>query len=215
MKSILLVEDDINLTEVLSAFLERNNLRITAAPNIATAMKYLKEEVFSLLVLDVALTDGIGFEILQKSKNYLMKTPKIIISGMDSLDLDIEAYLNGASLFHQKPLNFKLLLAQIESLTSDQEDIHIDYKSNSLFYGNKSCILSQQEVRIIEKLVNFRGYPVPRSKILSDCIGRSETDSALETSISRIREKLKKNNFPLLITTKRNIGYSISVRKGV
>lgn len=219
MKKILIVEDDVNLRNELSIFLNNNGFDSICLDNFSNTLNDIIKINPDLVLLDVNLPCCDGEYICRELRKKSC-VPIIIITSKDSELDELISINNGADHFVTKPFNVQILLAKINSLlkrnsSNTSMDI-INAKDFILNVGkctlekNDVCIeLTKNEFRILRYLVLNRNKIVAREDIMenlwdSDCfIG----DSTLTVNMARVRNKLESIGLKELLVTKRGIGY--------
>ena len=104
MKKILIIDDEVNVAILLSKFLTRNGFEVKTASNGTSAMEYLKNEDFTLVLCDFRLEDTDGREMLKNIKTQYPKTGVIIITGYSDIKMAVELIKMGAYDYITKPL---------------------------------------------------------------------------------------------------------------
>ena len=112
--SILIVEDDTNIRENLSAILQQNGYHTDTAKNGQEAIKKSNAKFFDLALLDIKLPDMEGIELLTTMNKNLPKTVKIIITGYPTMENAVKALNLGADAYIIKPVKPAKLLALID-----------------------------------------------------------------------------------------------------
>src|SRR5687767_9237699 len=114
---ILIVDDAPGISDVLAIKLEREGYVTAAAKNAERATKLLEQDEFDLLLLDIRLPDGSGFELLSRLRQHrsLLDTPIIIISGLDQPSDVAAALQDGANDYITKPFDFPIVIARIST----------------------------------------------------------------------------------------------------
>jgi two-component system nitrogen regulation response regulator NtrX len=111
MNKILIIDDEIDITESISAILTDDGFNCTKASNSEEAIAFLSNELFDLIILDVWLNDPDydGIKLLKLIKKKKIKTPVIIISGHGNIDMAVDAIKEGAYEFIEKPFKSERL----------------------------------------------------------------------------------------------------------
>jgi two-component system response regulator HydG len=118
--SILVVEDDANISETLSTILQQKGYNTDTAKNGKEAIQKSKAKFFNLALLDIKLPDMKGTKLLIKMHGDLPKMVKIMVTGYPSLENAVEALNLGANAYVMKPVNPRKLLALIEEKLEEQ-----------------------------------------------------------------------------------------------
>jgi len=120
--SILLVEDDANIRETLSAILQQKGYNTDTAKNGHEAIQKSKAKFFNLALLDIKLPDIEGTKLVTVMHENLPKMVKIMITGYPSLENAVEALNLGADAYIIKPFEPEKLLALIEEKLGKQRE---------------------------------------------------------------------------------------------
>lgn len=114
---ILIVDDAPGVSDVLAIKLEREGYVTVAAKNAERAGNLLEQDEFDLVLLDIRLPDGSGFELLSRLRQHrsLLDTPIIIISGLDQPSDVAAALQDGANDYITKPFEFPIVIARIST----------------------------------------------------------------------------------------------------
>jgi len=120
--SILLVDDDINILETLSAILQQKGYNTDTAENGHDAIQKSKAKFFNLALLDIKLPDMEGTRLITMMQENLPKMVKIMITGYPSLENAVEALNLGADAYVIKPFEPEKLIALIEEKLVKQRE---------------------------------------------------------------------------------------------
>ena len=213
--NLLLIEDNENIATGLIYAFKKNNHQLMFLTNVEDAKKYLQTNTPALIILDVSLPDGNGFDFYEnviKEK----KIPVVFLTAKDD-ENDIVKGLNlGAEDYMTKPFSTKELLARVDKIILRKKltksikvkNITFDFDKMICFRDNEVIELSSLELKIIHLLFNHVGKVVKRVTILDriwDWTGNDVDDHTVTVYLKRIREKLGTD----IITTVKGIGYRI------
>lgn len=213
--NLLLIEDNENIATGLIYAFKKNNHQLMFLTNVEDAKKYLQTNTPTLIILDVSLPDGNGFDFYEnviKEK----KIPVVFLTAKDD-ENDIVKGLNlGAEDYMTKPFSTKELLARVDKIilrnkltkSIKVKNITFDFDKMICFRDNEVIELSSLELKIIHLLFNHVGKVVKRATILDriwDWTGNDVDDHTVTVYLKRIREKLGTD----IITTVKGIGYRI------
>lgn len=219
--SILIAEDDYTLANALMNWLIRSGFSVYSVTSGLDAEKELNKNSYDLVLLDLALPDLEGREVLRRVRDGGDQIPIIIISARDGLTDKIAGLNSGADDYLTKPFEFGELEARIRVLLRKRTlrdipvivfgPIKIDKKKNLVWYNGDLLSLSQAEYRIIELLVLSAGEVLDRASIVETIEAEQGkiSDSALDVYIHRIRKKLLDDSIQL--KTIRGIGYRLTL----
>ncbi len=221
MAKILIVEDDESIRLGLKYYLEQENFDTVLAENYTQAKQLFSNDI-DLLLLDINLPDGNGFDILKEFKHQ-RDIPVIFLTAND-LEVSIVMGLDmGADDYITKPFKARELVSRIKSVlrrTSTYtesiihiQDISIDLKQAKVLKQGVDVMLTALEYKILLIFALNPGIVFSREKILADIWDVNEdyvNDNTLTVYIKRIREKIEDNpNQPTIIETVRGIGYKL------
>ena len=115
MNKILIIDDEIDITESISAILTDDGFYCSSASNSQEAIAFLSNELFDLIILDVWLNDPDydGIKLLKLIKKKKIKTPVIIISGHGNIEMAVDAIKEGAYEFIEKPFKSERLTLSV------------------------------------------------------------------------------------------------------
>lgn len=213
--NLLLIEDNENIATGLIYAFKKNNHQLMFLTNVEDAKKYLQTNTPALIILDVSLPDGNGFDFYEnviKDK----KIPVVFLTAKDD-ENDIVKGLNlGAEDYMTKPFSTKELLARVDKIilrnkltkSIKVKNITFDFDKMICYRDNEVIELSSLELKIIHLLFNHVGKVVKRATILDriwDWTGNDVDDHTVTVYLKRIREKLETD----IIITVKGIGYRI------
>ena len=132
MFSILIVEDDITFSLMLTTWLSKKGFTVKSVSSVADAKRKIEEETFDLVLSDLRLTDSDGIDLLKWMKNNHLSLPLIMMTGYAEIQTAVQAMKSGASDYIAKPLNPEELLNKIrESLLMEREEPRTEIESAS------------------------------------------------------------------------------------
>ena len=217
MNRILIAEDDSTLSAGLCRALKNEETETVAAENLRTAKELLEKGSFSLVLLDVNLPDGNGFDFLPYVKK-MYGIPVIMLTAND-LESDIVSGLEaGADDYITKPFSLAVLRArvntQLRKTVVKSENIKFmdgsyvfDFENMDFTVGGISVELSKTEQKLLRILTANAGITLSREKLVDRIwtYGAEYVDeNALSVSVKRLRDKLNAKEY---IRTVYGIGY--------
>ena len=208
---ILLVEDNKSISDNLKYTFNINNIDLDVTNNIKSTKDYLEYNKPSLIILDVTLPDGNGFD-LYKSELSKMNIPVIFLTACDTEENIVEVLNMGASDYITKPFRPLELIARINKIlhkkTIKIKDITIDMNKMIVTKNNEIINLTTLEYKILNLLIENINKVVTRDRIIDsiwEWTGNDVNDNTITVYLKRIREKLKSD----IIITIKGIGYRI------
>lgn len=221
MNQILIVEDDKALSRGITLALKSEELTFKQAYSCKEAMELWEKESFSLIILDVNLPDGNGFDILQSIRAHSF-VPVIMLTA-NNLETDIVAGLEmGADDYISKPFSLMVLRARVNTQLRKKQ-VHqseiikigpfaFDFVNMKYEKNGMSIELSKTEQKLLRILVENKGITISRANL----VDRIWTDgaeyvdeNALSVTVKRLRDKLEdKEDKVQYIKTVYGLGYT-------
>jgi len=223
--SILLLEDDISLVDGLKYALERNGFEVDVVRMVQEAIHRLaKIDSYDLLILDVTLPDGTGFEVCEKVRKGGHQIPIIFLTASDEEVNVIRGLDSGGDDYVTKPFRLGELCSRIHALLRRTDlskqnhqtlivcgDISIDLLGSRVMLKGEVLELTNAEYRLICLLVKNANRVTTRSSILNelwDSTGDFVDDNTLSVYVRRLREKIEVDpSHPKYLITVRGFGY--------
>ena len=218
---ILILEDDQAIGMGLEYSLTNEGFEVDLAENVKSAYELIKENIYSLFILDLTLPDGSGYEVCRKIKEN-GDFPVIFLTAMeDEVNIVMGLELGGDD-YITKPFRIKELTARIKTVlrrygknTSDGVvrvgDLAINTKEMSVTKAGEPIVLTSMEYRLLLTFVNNIDSVLTRNRILEelwDIDGDFINDNTLTVYIGRLRNKIEDDPAnPKLLRTVRGMGY--------
>jgi len=214
---LLLLEDDIELSETVEGFLEDSGFKVATAYDAIEAKSLIYEQQFDLLLFDVQVPYQNGLDLLVELRDSGLSKPVIFLTARNSEDDVIKGFNAGCDDYLRKPFSLKELQARIESLLkrefSKKRDncIHIDSEScfdvNSytIKKGSNIIELNPKEANLLKLLLQNRGNITTKDNIFETIWDYSAmpNEASIRTYIKVLRSIVGKEK----IATIKNIGY--------
>ncbi|MCW3491596.1 response regulator transcription factor [Dethiobacter alkaliphilus] len=224
MDTVLIVEDDKTIAMGIEYSLKQEGFAVTACYNATDAMEKFQTEEYSLIILDVSLPDGSGFDLCKMFRS-AKDTPVIFLTACDE-EVNVVMGLDmGADDYITKPFRVRELVSRIKSVLrrynkalSNNAEIHlgklmINTAEAKVYKDGEAVLLTALEYRLLLTLVNSKGLTLTRNQILEglwDVAGDFVNDNTLTVYIKRLREKIEDDpQQPQIIKTVRGLGYKV------
>lgn len=211
---VLLVEDNLSIAKGLIYAFKQNEYEVNYAQNIKEAENMLKAEKYSIIILDIMLPDGNGFELYEKIKQDYF-TPCIFLTARDDEDDIVKGIELGAEDYVTKPFSTRELIARMNKILLKGKNNKIKVKDITLdldklvVYKNDQIInLTALEIKLLTLLFTNIGKVIKREYIIEkiwDWTRNDVNDNTVSVYIKRIREKLDSD----IIVTIKGIGYRV------
>lgn len=212
---ILLVEDNKSISTALKYSLEQKSYEVIIAEDVKETIQILQKEKIGLIILDVSLPDGNGFELYKKIKEkYNIKT--IFLTARDDEDDVVMGLEMGAEDYITKPFSTRELIARINKICMREKknnivkikNIKCDLDKMCIYKNEKEISFSSLELKILMLLFTNLNKVVSREYIIEkiwDWTGNDVYDNTVTVYMKRIRQKLETP----IITTIKGVGYRI------
>lgn len=209
-KSILLVEDEARMQELIGLYLGEKDIKLLQAYNGREAYEILANEVVDLILLDVMLPAGeSGFQILEKVREKY-DIPVIMLTARSSNEDVIKGLQLGSDDYISKPFDEDVLLARIEAVLRRSEaregpsaglidGLEIIEDAYRVLYEGKDLPLTRKEFELLLHFINHPGRVFNRDQLMESLWGYdSETeDRTIDSHIRNIRDKFRKISYPI------------------
>ena len=213
---ILVVDDDKEIRQLLSEYLQRNGYLVSLAYNTKVAETLLDIFQFDLIILDILMPKETGVAFLKRKLT--VGAPVIMLTALGDVDDRINGLESGAEDYMAKPFEPKELLVRIEKLitrfkkTSSIEkkvgfgEYEFDLENNTLFKGGKNIFLTTSQRDLMAVFAKNIGMIISREEIIEQL--NDVNIRTIDTQITRLRGKIETNpKNPEFLQTVRNQGY--------
>jgi two-component system response regulator TctD len=214
---VLLVEDNPSLSSWLARVLRKSHYVIDCVYDGESADEAVRATDYSLVILDLALPDLGGLEVIRRLRKRGQSTPVLILTATDTLASRVSGLDCGADDYLAKPFDVAELEARIRAQlrrTSGSKSpevelgpLVLDTNSRLFRLDGQPLDLTPRERAVLETLLRHAGTTVSKQKLLENVFGFDEDvhASAIEIYIHRLRRKLEPS--PVQIATLRGLGY--------
>lgn len=211
---ILLIEDNEEIANGLSYTFKENNYEFYHVNSLYKAKNIINKIDFNLIILDVTLSDGNGFDFYKENLN-LKNIPVIFLTAKDSEDDIVKGFELGCADYITKPFMTRELLARVARLLSNKKNVinvkDIIFDSDKMEVKKNGDIinLTSLELKILYLFMTNIGKVITRESLINyiyNLTGNDVNDNTITVYLKRIREKIGDN----IIETKKGIGYIIN-----
>lgn len=224
--SVLVVEDDKNILNLLSAYLENAGYSVHTATEGNRGLQKALDNVFDICVLDVMLPGKTGTEIASSMREAGRDTPILFLTALGTESDILRGFGVGADDYIVKPFSPRILLVRIgailkrirasqpsENLMIKQGPIQLDTTQPVCLVNEIPVELTPHEYRILKQLINSPDRVFERGTLISAIYGNEDSVSpkAIDVHVHHLRIKLGKEAGDL-IQTVRGFGYKLSIQ---
>ncbi len=216
---ILLVEDDRNLADIIKGGLEEKGVRVNLAHTFADGRLEALLGTFDVIVLDVMLPGGSGFQLCAYLREREIATPILMLTARNSVDDRVAGLESGADDYLAKPFAFRELLARLRALARRKSapianviriaDLEVNIGAQRVKRAGRDIDLTAKEFSLLEFFVLNAGQVVDRAAITSHVWDDNHDPftNVLEVLVARLRRKIDDDFEPKLLQTLRGSGY--------
>ncbi|MED4350801.1 response regulator transcription factor [Schinkia azotoformans] len=227
MKTILVVEDELAISIVLKAYLEKNGYKVLQAFSGKEAIEIFEDEKPLLVLLDVMLPDLDGWSVLQYIRER-SSTPVIMLTALGDIDNKLNGFNQGADDYLSKPFIGEEVVARVTAvlrrstqiIENDQivyyGSLKIDFQAHAVFLNGIELTFPPRDLSLFLFLAKHPNQTFTREQLIEYVWGIDfeGSDRAVDLAIKRIRKMV--SNWPETegeIKTLRGLGYQFSVKE--
>lgn len=218
--NVLLVEDDPALARGIQVILEIEGYRTFWASNLKSAYEINEGEKLELVILDLGLADGSGFDFLTKVRESGSRLPIIVLTAKTDEDSIVEGLQRGANDYMKKPFGNRELLARIKAILREPQ-----LRENQFRFGDLLLLVDQRVVKYKEKLIEVnrrefdillflvqRANTIVNREILLQAMDKDGQifDRTIDSHISHLRSRFRSANISTIkISSVYGLGYRL------
>jgi len=223
-RTILVVDDEPKIAEVVSSFLGSRGYRVLAAENGREALDLLDRENIALVILDLMLPGMPGEEVCRQIRKK-SRVPVIMLTAKAEEQDLLEGLALGADDYVTKPFSLKELHARMEAVLRraadalvplalknswNEGDLSVDFEKNVIKKKRRAVSLTPSEFKILSALIRYPGKVFTRSELIEIALGKDFDgyDRTIDSHIKNLRQKLEDDpRSPVYILTVHGLGY--------
>ena len=223
---ILLIEDEPGLVLTLSDRLISEGYTVDSAPDAETGLAKASNNSLDLILLDVMLPGGSGFDVCRDLRQRGIRTPIIMLTARGQIIDKVLGLKIGADDYVTKPFEMMELLARVEaqlrrasgaaSLSTGSYafgEVRVDFRRAEAYRGQDVIELSAKEFKLLRYMIEHRGAALSRDELLNEVWGydAAVTTRTVDVHVAGLRQKLEPNQrHPQFILTIHGLGYKFS-----
>ena len=215
MATLLIVEDDKAINELMIKCLSANGHSCLAAYTGSEAICIAKKSLIDLILLDINLPDMNGFEVME----YLKEIPVIFVTARSEIKDKVRGLDGGAQDYIVKPFHVQELISRVNAALRHfkQNDlfcldrVKVDLTNYKVYKEEKEIILTNQEFKLLKTLISNKNITLTREQLLNAAWGwdYEGEERTVDVHIRRLRKKLKWEKY---IKTIYKIGYRLEIK---
>jgi len=218
---VLVVEDDPELAAVLESGLSEHGFHIARESTFAAGRSRAVLGAFDVIVLDVMLPGGNGFDLCRALRDRSVATPVLMLTARDTVDDRVRGLDSGADDYLTKPFAFRELVARLHALArrpptplpevATIADLEVDLRAHRVRRADREIELTAKEFALLEFFLRHVGQVVDRAAITAHVWDENHDPftNVLEVLVRRLRRKIDDGFDVKLIHTLRGAGYRL------
>ena len=216
---VLLVEDDPGLAGIIKTGFAEQGIQVVTVATYADGKMKAVLGTFDVIILDVMLPGGSGFDLCRELREKQLATPILMLTARDTVDDRVAGLGVGADDYLTKPFAFRELLARVKALgrrrgaplpeTLRVADLEVELDGHRVRRSGRAINLTAKEFSLLEFFVLHTGQVVDRAAITSHVWDENHDPftNVLEVLVRRLRRKIDDEYPTKLIQTVRGAGY--------
>lgn len=218
--NILLVEDDLRVSELIKRGLDEQGFNTTQAYDGLTGKKLILTQEFNLLITDIILPEINGLDLCKEVRNLKPELPILMLTALGTTDDKIEGFDAGADDYLVKPFEMRELVARIKAILKRSlknksgiilkfSDLEMNLKTKIVKRNNKELNLTLKEFKLLEFLLQNQERVISRKEI-AEKVWNTHFDTGtnfIDVYINYLRKKVDKEFDNKLIHTKSGMGF--------
>ena len=223
MATILVIDDDPYIRELVGTLLKDEGFEIHEAVNGRDALKKLSDRKTDLCVLDLMMPDMDGFEFCRHARKYYDELPILMLTATGDISQKVKGFELGADDYLVKPFENMELIMRVRALLKRYKvavsqmvelgTLTLNRNSYTVNLGGISTDIPMKEFELLFKLGASPGKTFTRDQLIEDIWGYDfeGNERTLDVHINRLRERFHADEHRFKITTVRGLGYRLEV----
>ena len=218
--NILVVEDDPSVRTLVKAVLEHNGNSVATEDTVASGEKSALESNFDMIILDLGLPDGDGYELCKSLRDQSVTTPVLILSGEQEADVKVKCLRVGADDYLTKPFNTEELIARLEAIqrrseaSGDQQltcgELKVDLLKREFMINSEKVQLTNNEFNLLVYFLRNKNKVITQEELAEKVwdIHFDTQTNYINVYISYLRKKIREHTEVDYIETIRKKGFT-------
>ncbi len=218
--NILVVEDDPSVRTLVKAVLEHNGNTVHTEDTAASGESSAMENEFDMIVLDLGLPDGDGYEVCKNIRDKNITTPVLILSGEQETDVKVKCLKVGADDYLTKPFNTEELIARMEAIKRRSEsatdqlltcgELKVDLLKREFSINNEKVQLTNNEFNLLVYFLKNKNKIITQEELAEKVwdIHFDTQTNYINVYISYLRKKIREYSEVDYIETIRKKGFT-------
>lgn len=218
--NILVVEDDPSVRTLVKAVLEHNGNTVSTEDTVASGEKAAVEGNFDMIIIDLGLPDGDGYELCKNIRDKNVITPVLILSGEQEADVKVKCLRVGADDYLTKPFNTEELIARLEAIQRRTEasgdqvlscgELKVDLLKREFMINSEKVQLTNNEFNLLVYFIKHKNKIITQEELAEKVwdIHFDTQTNYINVYISYLRKKIREHTEVDYIETIRKKGFT-------
>ncbi len=224
MNSIMVVDDDFNICELIRLILKKEDFKVIVANDGISALEKLEIDKINLIILDIMMPNMDGWEFCKEVRKF-SSIPIIMLTAKSEINQKVKGFDIGADDYLTKPFEPEELVARVKALLKrcnisisksvEIGKVTIDQNQYMVKTAREDITLPRKEFELLFMLAGAPGKTFLRDRLIEDIWGYDfeGNERTLDVHIGRIRDRFPQELYGFKITTIRGVGYRLEVVK--
>lgn len=221
--NVLVIEDDPSVRTLVRAVLEKHDYEVDFAETASKGEELARDDSFDIIILDLGLPDGNGFDVAKKMRDEGVTTPILVLSAEHETDIKVKCLRTGADDYVTKPFDTEELIARIEAVSRrttetngerhlECGELWVDAMERIFKINGEEVDLTNNEFNLLVYLLRHKNQIVSPDEIAENVwdIHFDRQTNYINVYISYLRKKIRKHADETYIDTVRKKGFIIS-----
>ncbi|MCG7407310.1 response regulator transcription factor [Paenibacillus sp. ACRRX] len=222
MNTILIVDDDPHIRELVTVFLQKEGFRTTEASDGVEAMQLMEIDRADLVILDIMMPNMDGWELCRELKS-LYEIPLLMLTAKGETSQKVKGFNLGTDDYLVKPFDPMELVVRVKALLKRYQialsqtvqfgQMTMNRQTFEVTLSNQKIPLPMKEFELLFKLGGYPGKTFSREQLIEDIWGYDfeGNERTLDVHINRLRERFPEHDHTFKIKTIRGLGYRLEV----
>ncbi|MEX0720875.1 MAG: response regulator transcription factor [Balneolaceae bacterium] len=218
--NILVIEDDPSVRTLVKAVLEHNGNTVSTAENATDGEEMAEGTEFEMIILDLGLPDGDGYEVCENLRNHNIETPVLILSGEQETNVKVKCLKVGADDYLTKPFNTEELIARMDAIKRRTEtggdqllncgELKVNLLRREFSVNNSKVQLTNNEFNLLVYFLKNRNRVITQEELAEKVwdIHFDTQTNYINVYISYLRKKIREHTEYDYIETIRKKGFT-------
>jgi DNA-binding response OmpR family regulator len=223
MSKIMVVDDDPNIRELVSALLQNHGFEACEAADGRDALQKMTNDNPNMVIVDIMMPNMDGFELCRHLRRYYENMPILMLTAKGELASKVKGFGLEADDYLTKPFEDDELIIRVQALLRRYKietsqviqigNVIIDKNSYHITIDGVNEDIPMKEFELLFKLAGFPGRTFPRNQLIEDIWGFDfeGNERTLDVHINRLRDRFPEGQSGFKITTVRGLGYRLEV----